>query len=749
MVEIASPAVPVLVPSQHSSLDPGPKKASLRNLIQLQRIVDLQAREERCFRLTYIEGDSLQNIAKIIDENVTQVRMCLMSSQNKIKNKIEDVQKDEELSTWLSSLFPDLGIIIRTEPQSGIEQIRNTSTSVPPDSSVGVSSIGGTNDRFSQHVHLLQKVLGLSSLISQCLYLAYDEGRSLEQIANTLSITKRDIEILIDNGLEVIKSASEDLEQHHKKLYNWVIKNILKPEKKKRSGNAPASCSIIPEISLSVDNTIDQKNIDILSKAVKLTLPRKKVLSLLVQGHSTGKIATILDSTESSVSQLIFHSRRKIKVYLEDNLLLDSEFHTWIEEKILARRKRGKKDLKKPAAVMPRIELKEALDATTNPTLKIIFTQLARLNLKNVDLENTLITHARNTLIDSRIEGRLIDKTFDIKKHINDVCTQHDIPFGVFIDIVLKNPALLFCPTNTVTNYSDFRILVHNYRSPHSNATNSSPVSLRSKEASEIHTFEAGGEEYVYINEQMHTAVLLAKRLASEKMPVLILGETGVGKEGIARLLHESSDRARFPFSAINCSAIPADLLESELFGHKRGSFTGATSNRKGLFETVERGTLFLDEIGEMDPRVQSKLLRVLQEKEFRPVGSNEDTKFRGRVIAATNRDLTQEIQSHTFRSDLLYRIAQSHIIIPKLKDRIEDIDPLLRIFLKQLHPQLHIKDAARNKLKDHSFPGNIRELQAILRQAYVLATLHSPKNLVIDAEHIRFFFAESLGEIS
>ena len=220
----------------------------------------------------------------------------------------------------------------------------------------------------------------------------------------------------------------------------------------------------------------------------------------------------------------------------------------------------------------------------------------------------------------------------------------------------------------------------------------------------------------------------LVRRVSTADIPVLITGETGTGKELIARAIHDGGARRTKPFVAVNCSAIPEQLLESELFGHKKGSFTGAQGDKKGLFEVADTGTLFLDEIGDLPQSLQAKLLRVLQEKEIRRVGDTEHRKVNVRILAATNKDLQEEIKQQRFREDLFFRLNVVSIPLPPLRDRTEDIPALAEHFLvkaneandrsiNSIHPD------AMKMLLLTQWKGNIRELQNTIERAVVLCT--------------------------
>jgi DNA-binding NtrC family response regulator/predicted hydrocarbon binding protein len=219
----------------------------------------------------------------------------------------------------------------------------------------------------------------------------------------------------------------------------------------------------------------------------------------------------------------------------------------------------------------------------------------------------------------------------------------------------------------------------------------------------------------------------LASRAARFDSSILITGESGVGKEVLARYIHDNSPRSKGEFVTINCGALPESLLESELFGHKSGSFTGAIRDRKGLFEQANGGTIFLDEIGEISPALQVNLLRVLQEREVRRIGENVQRRIDVRIIAASNRNLDQEIKSGTFRDDLYYRLRVVEIRIPPLRDRPEDILPVARFIVKKLAaklslPRLRFDADCIEYLQHYPWPGNIRELENALERAAVLS---------------------------
>lgn len=224
---------------------------------------------------------------------------------------------------------------------------------------------------------------------------------------------------------------------------------------------------------------------------------------------------------------------------------------------------------------------------------------------------------------------------------------------------------------------------------------------------------------------KMQAVYQMIETVAQVQSTVLITGESGTGKEMVARAIHNLSPRSDKPFMPINCGAFTETLLESELFGYVRGAFTGATANRKGLFEAADRGTIFLDEIGEMSPTMQVKLLRVLQERKVRPVGAHEELAVDTRVIAATNRDLTAMVKHSEFREDLFYRISVIPIELPPLRERREDIPDLVAHFVEKFCRQtgraLGVTDRAREFLERYAWPGNVRELEHTIERAVAL----------------------------
>lgn len=236
-------------------------------------------------------------------------------------------------------------------------------------------------------------------------------------------------------------------------------------------------------------------------------------------------------------------------------------------------------------------------------------------------------------------------------------------------------------------------------------------------------------------SERMLRLLELVEQVAPSRSTILVTGETGTGKELIAKAIHTSSPRAEFPFVAINSGSLPTDLLESTMFGHVKGAFTSASHTKKGSFEVANKGTIFFDEIGTVSPETQAKLLRVIQEREFTPLGSNEVVKVDVRILAATNADLKKLVEEGRFREDLYYRLNVINIALPPLRDRKEDIPLLVDFFFTKYcqENEKYLNDAGKSTLKfqpeamqilmDHNWPGNVRELENVLERAVVLAS--------------------------
>jgi two-component system, NtrC family, response regulator HydG len=234
------------------------------------------------------------------------------------------------------------------------------------------------------------------------------------------------------------------------------------------------------------------------------------------------------------------------------------------------------------------------------------------------------------------------------------------------------------------------------------------------------------GTDFVGQSSEMKKIFTVIDRLAQTDTPVLIRGESGTGKELVAQALHFYGPRKDNRFVAVNCSAIPESLIESEFFGHEKGAFTGADSRKIGKFQYAEGGTLFLDEIGEISPAMQVKLLRVLQEKKFTPVGSNREIDANVRIVAATNRNLEQMIKDDQFREDLFYRLNVLPIGLPPLRERKNDIEALSAYFIERFNTRYKknikgLTEAAVTLMKAHKWPGNIRELENVIEHSFVL----------------------------
>jgi len=240
------------------------------------------------------------------------------------------------------------------------------------------------------------------------------------------------------------------------------------------------------------------------------------------------------------------------------------------------------------------------------------------------------------------------------------------------------------------------------------------------------------GEGFVTASPSMKQIVATLRKVMDSEIPLLLQGESGTGKEMLARFVHQKSARAGRPFVAINCAAIPPELLESELFGHEKGSFTGAHATVPGKFEAAGPGTIFLDEIGDMGLHLQTKLLRALEERSFEPVGSSRAIPLSARIVASTNGDLAAMIREKRFRLDLYYRLKGVAVTIPPLRDRREDIEPLLSIFLDTFRrrynkPGVEISREAVRFLRTYQWPGNVRELKNAVESSVLLSEQNRP----------------------
>ncbi len=240
------------------------------------------------------------------------------------------------------------------------------------------------------------------------------------------------------------------------------------------------------------------------------------------------------------------------------------------------------------------------------------------------------------------------------------------------------------------------------------------------------------GETFIAVSPAIKQILGTLRKVMNSEIPVLLLGESGTGKEMLARFVHQKGDRAGKPFAAINCAAIPSELLESELFGHEKGSFTGAHATVPGRFEAAGAGTIFLDEIGELGPNLQTKLLRALEERSFEPIGSTRAVPLAARIIASTNNDLSAMIRDRRFRLDLYYRLKGVSVTIPPLRERRDDIEPLLDFFLdlfrrRYRKPGVEISREAVRFLRTYPWPGNVRELKNAVESAVLLSEQNRP----------------------
>jgi DNA-binding NtrC family response regulator len=263
------------------------------------------------------------------------------------------------------------------------------------------------------------------------------------------------------------------------------------------------------------------------------------------------------------------------------------------------------------------------------------------------------------------------------------------------------------------------------------------------------HSHEFLGVAAIFASEPMHRTLSLAKRIAPSNAAVLITGESGSGKEVIARAIHHHSPRSANSWVDLNCAALPENLLESELFGYEKGAFSGAESTKPGLFELANGGTLFLDEIGDLDLRMQVKLLRILDGTPYYRLGGVRKVTVDVRIITATNQDLSGAIKRGTFRSDLYHRLSQITIPVPPLRERREDILALAEHFLVAQNPELRFTAAAVEKLQAHSWPGNVRELRNVVVRAAVLAPGLEITAADLPEEFSRESFASDLRNFS
>jgi two-component system response regulator AtoC len=263
--------------------------------------------------------------------------------------------------------------------------------------------------------------------------------------------------------------------------------------------------------------------------------------------------------------------------------------------------------------------------------------------------------------------------------------------------------------------------------------------------AQEANTAEYLGMTAIIASPAMRRLVLTAEKIGRTNSPVLITGESGTGKELVARAVHHFSARAAKPFIDVNCAALPDNLVESELFGYEKGAFSGADAAKSGLFEAAGGGTLFLDEIGELDPRMQAKLLRVLDGQPYFRLGGTKKVAADARIVAATNLDLSQAVLNGKFRRDLFHRLDVFHLHVPPLRERAEDIAPLTALFLRG--SGLTVSEEAMTILEDYSWPGNIRELRNVLCKAALFVSGREIRPLDLPAEVLHGEMANGEGE--
>jgi transcriptional regulator with PAS, ATPase and Fis domain len=262
-------------------------------------------------------------------------------------------------------------------------------------------------------------------------------------------------------------------------------------------------------------------------------------------------------------------------------------------------------------------------------------------------------------------------------------------------------------------------------------------------------TYEFLGATAILSSEVMQRLLAQVERVAASNATVLVTGESGSGKEIIARAIHQYSRRASKSWVDVNCAALPENLIESELFGYEKGAFSGAQASKPGLFETANQGTLFLDEIGDLDPRMQVKLLRVLDGSGYYRLGSVRKISVDVRMVAATNRDLKTAVQSGEFRADLYHRLSQITIRVPPLRERTDDIMPLVAHFLAEQNPGLKISEAAAEKLRNYSWPGNVRELRNVVIRAAVFARESEIAVADLPEEFLQETFSDGLRRLA
>jgi two-component system response regulator AtoC len=263
----------------------------------------------------------------------------------------------------------------------------------------------------------------------------------------------------------------------------------------------------------------------------------------------------------------------------------------------------------------------------------------------------------------------------------------------------------------------------------------------------EVHEFI--GSAAVFASDPMRQLLTQVRKIAATNATTLITGESGAGKEVVARAIHHYSARCSCSWVDVNCAALPENLLESELFGYEKGAFSGANTSKPGLFEIAHRGTLFLDEIGDLDLRMQAKLLRVLDGVGYYRVGGVKKVNVDVRIVAATNQNLKTAAGDGRFRSDLYHRLSQIRLVVPPLRERVDDILPLAEHYLQEQSPGLRFSDGVKGKLKAYSWPGNVRELRNVVVRAAVFASGEQIEISDLPEEFSQSAFAEDLHNLA
>ncbi len=350
-------------------------------------------------------------------------------------------------------------------------------------------------------------------------------------------------------------------------------------------------------------------------------------------------------------------------------------------------------------------ELKKGIDVIISNKISTLFTEdLVPVFSERGEVELRCLT------------SRLLDNSTHISSLLQFPLLWHNELAGI-IEII--NPGNDFAIRSPRSLISLQRIIQRNITSGLELRGLKSTIGISSEE-------ESGLTQIISSNEEVNKLKTIISRIASTDSTVLLQGETGTGKNVFAKYIHESSTRKDMPFVKVNCAAIPETLLESVLFGHEKGAFTGAVQRRIGTFERAHLGTIFLDEIGEIPLNLQVKLLNILQDYEFERLGGNQPIKVDVRVIAATNKDLNQAVADGEFREDLFYRLNVVPLTIPALRDRIDDLEQLLPFFIERLNQKINLRykgisDEALFLFRKYEWPGNIRELENVLERAMVI----------------------------